>query len=329
MEKDPAFLLYSKDWIEGTAEYMPDEKGVYIDLLCHQHQKGSLPTDTVRLARMVGLSHEAFLKIWSVISCHFIQKDERLYNQKLENVRNSRAEKSKMNTITGTFAGLLRLGKYSQEQYKHLKNNFKPTDFTQYEKEQLTERLTEWIQLCLKSIAIANAIAIEDNIENIIKEKKKKSKERREESASPLKNEFDAFRVAYPGTKRGLDVEFEYFKKVTKNWKEIVPILKPKLQYQINARKLRESKKLFVPEWKNLSTWINNKCWEEELVIQGNAGFSDGPKQYTYNEILKMVNENGPDVWKSYQAIKIPGKEQKVWMHINDIKESKLIKETV
>jgi len=53
MSKDPAFLFYPKDWLSGTAEYMPDEKGVYIDLLCHQHQKGSLPSDTERLARII------------------------------------------------------------------------------------------------------------------------------------------------------------------------------------------------------------------------------------------------------------------------------------
>jgi len=69
--KDPAFLMYSKDWLEGTAEYMPDEKGVYIDLLCHQHQKGSLPCDKIRLARMTGLSVEQFSKIWEIINVHF------------------------------------------------------------------------------------------------------------------------------------------------------------------------------------------------------------------------------------------------------------------
>ena len=160
MAKDPAFLMYSKDWIEGTAEYMPDEKGVYIDLLCYQHQRGGLPVDIHRLAKMVGLSIDDFSKIWIVISKHFKQVDDRLVNQKLLDVMNQRAEKGKVNTITGTFAGLLRLGKFNAKQYKYLKENFNVSDFTQYNKEEITKRLTEWLTDCLKSI--------EDGNENII-----------------------------------------------------------------------------------------------------------------------------------------------------------------
>lgn len=156
MKKDPAFLLYSKDWLEGTAEYMPDEKGVYIDLLCHQHQKGSLPTDLERLARMVGLSQKNFQKIWKVIAHHFKETDNRLVNRKLNQVMTEREEKGKVNTIIGTFAGMLRLGNYDAKEYKYLKSNFKASEFTKYKKEEITERLTEWLVLCLKSIEDAN-----------------------------------------------------------------------------------------------------------------------------------------------------------------------------
>lgn len=156
MSSDPAFLMYSKDWLSGTAEYMPDEKGVYIDLLCYQHQNNGLPKDTERLAKMVGLSHESFLKIWQVISKHFIESDNRMVNQKLQKVMNNRAEKSHINTITGTFAGILRLGNYSSRQYKYLRDNFKVSNFINYPKEEITERLTEWIDTCLKSIGNGN-----------------------------------------------------------------------------------------------------------------------------------------------------------------------------
>jgi hypothetical protein len=168
MTKDPAMLFYTKDWLEGTAEYMPDEKGIYIDLLCHQHQKGSLPADTIRLARMVGVSHEEFLKIWDVIHMNFEKIEDRFVNLKLENVRNQRTEKSKINTITGTFAGLLRLGKFSPKVYKLIRSNFKPTDFIQYEKEELTDRLTDWLGKCLKSIENGNANAIGNGNKDII-----------------------------------------------------------------------------------------------------------------------------------------------------------------
>ena len=156
MSKDPAFLFYSKDWLEGTAEYMPEEKGVYIDLLCYQQQRKGLPQETERLAKMVGISHDHFLKIWSVISCHFVDENGRLINKKLQNLIEERTEKGRINTITGTFAGLLRFGGYTRKQYIHLKKSFKATDFYQYPKEEITERLTEWLVLCLKSIGNGN-----------------------------------------------------------------------------------------------------------------------------------------------------------------------------
>jgi uncharacterized protein YdaU (DUF1376 family) len=157
--QDPAFLMYSKDWLSGTAEYMPDEKGVYIDLLCHQHQNKSLPSDLTRLSRLCGLPEEKFIKIWETISCHFEQEGNRLVNRKLEGLMTDRAEKGRINTITGTFAGILRLGDFSAKQYKYLKDNLQAKDFSKYEKSELTERLTEWIQERLKSIGNGN----EDN----------------------------------------------------------------------------------------------------------------------------------------------------------------------
>jgi hypothetical protein len=168
--KDPAFLFYSKDWIEGTAEYMPEEKGVYIDLLCFQHQRGGIPNNTERLAKMVGLSIEKFEKIWSVISEHFEPNGDRLVNRKLNQVMTERSEKSKINTITGTFAGMLRLGNFNKKTYNYLKSNFKVTNFISYSKENITERLTEWLTECLKSIEDGNEDVIINEYEYLLPE---------------------------------------------------------------------------------------------------------------------------------------------------------------
>ncbi|MFA5307570.1 MAG: DUF1376 domain-containing protein [Candidatus Babeliales bacterium] len=170
--KDPAFLFYSKDWIEGTAEYMPEEKGVYIDLLCFQHQRGGIPIETVRLAKMVGLPEEQFIKIWSVISDHFEVMDNRLVNRKLYDLMTDRSSKSLTNTISGTFAGLLRNGNFNKNQYNYLKKHFNIDDFIELGKERLTERITEWIQKRLKSIEDENEN--ENGDENIINNRKRK-----------------------------------------------------------------------------------------------------------------------------------------------------------
>lgn len=82
----------------------------------------------------------------------------------------------------------------------------------------------------------------------------------------PFKLSFDQFRQKYPGTKRGLDTEFEHFKKKAgKEWKEILPTLPEKLQSQKNGRAALKEAGKFTPEWKHLKTWINNRGWEEEI----------------------------------------------------------------
>lgn len=91
--------------------------------------------------------------------------------------------------------------------------------------------------------------------------------EEEDSKANDSKDCFEVFRVAYPGTKRGLDKEFENFTKKHSNWKEIIPILNDKLNYQISARETNRIAGGFVPEWKNLQTWINQSCWEEEISV--------------------------------------------------------------
>ncbi len=75
---------------------------------------------------------------------------------------------------------------------------------------------------------------------------------------------FEKFRLKYPGTKRGLETEFWYFKK-HKDWKSIIESLPEIIDRQIAYRSVRKNRGEFVPEWKNLKTWIYNRCWEEEI----------------------------------------------------------------
>lgn len=82
---------------------------------------------------------------------------------------------------------------------------------------------------------------------------------------------FDEFRKIYPGTKRGNKTEFENFCKKHKDWKLVLPFLKTAIENQIKFRETKKAKGEFVPEWKNLSTWINTRCWEEETVSEKNT----------------------------------------------------------
>lgn len=167
MAKDPAFLFYSKDWLEGTAELLPAEKGVYIDLLSHQHQKGDLPNEPIRLARLVGLSLSEFEPIWNTIKNKFkaiaIANDganaSRIANEKLSDVMGDRAEKGRKNKISGIFSGLLRKNFLPLNTYKRLRNEFKIEEFNDVDSDRLSDRISEWFAIRLKSIENANADA--------------------------------------------------------------------------------------------------------------------------------------------------------------------------
>ena len=76
--------------------------------------------------------------------------------------------------------------------------------------------------------------------------------------------EFDNFRKNYPSTKGGAEVEFTNFKKKHGNWKEILPKLLPSLEYQIKQRN-KWPEDSHHRTWKNLRTWINQSCWDEEV----------------------------------------------------------------
>ena len=75
---------------------------------------------------------------------------------------------------------------------------------------------------------------------------------------------FDKFRKAYKGTKRGNKTEFANFKKKHKDWREVLPILLPSYEKQQQLREEAKAQGCFVPQEKNLQTYINNRCWEAE-----------------------------------------------------------------
>lgn len=156
MAKDPAFLFYSKDWLEGTAEMLPIEKGVYIDLLCYQHQRGDLPSDTVRLARLVGMAHDEFLEVWATVGKKFKQIGERLLNERMNKVMSERSTNARKNKIIGQFSALLRKQKLSSDTVAYLKKSFKVDDFLQEDNERLNDRINEWFNERIASLANGN-----------------------------------------------------------------------------------------------------------------------------------------------------------------------------
>lgn len=148
MPKNPAFLFYPKDWLQGTSQMMPDEKGVYIDLLSHQHQDGDIPSDTKRLARMVGLSEEEFLRIWEVVRKKFVPVNRtvnRLVNLRLTEIVLEREGIIKQNNILSALAVFIKNCGADQKTKDDIKKTFRVNDFLNLPLENIQKTVTEWL----------------------------------------------------------------------------------------------------------------------------------------------------------------------------------------
>ena len=77
------------------------------------------------------------------------------------------------------------------------------------------------------------------------------------------REKFEIFRKQYLGSKGGFEPEFKNFQKKCKN--EDVELLLPALIKEKQHKQKAIELGAFCPEWKNLSTWINQKCWLQEL----------------------------------------------------------------
>lgn len=158
-KQDPAFLFYPKDWKSGTSEMTPQEKGVYVDLLCHQHQNGSLPCEIDRIRNIVGIDAQTFKKIWAVVSLKFYESEGRLYNAKLMEVMGERSAKAKINKIIGTFGAIIKKSGADFIMQQKIRKAFNPNEFVEIESERLTERLTEWYDKRLAFLVNGNGDA--------------------------------------------------------------------------------------------------------------------------------------------------------------------------
>ena len=87
MAKDPAFLFYSSDFLTGVSDLDYTEIGVYITLLCLQHQKGRLSKKVVDM-KCRGIDAADLLDKFTIDENGFY------YNERLEIEANKRREHS-------------------------------------------------------------------------------------------------------------------------------------------------------------------------------------------------------------------------------------------
>lgn len=116
--------------------------------------------------------------------------------------------------------------------------------------------------------AVIDSVSVIDSVTDIVKDK----------------DIFNIFRIAYKGTKRGLDTEYANF--IKSNDAKIVDLLLPALEKEIAHRQKIIDSKQWCANWKDLQTWINKKCWEQE--------FPELPK----SDILFNSADKKPTEWK-------------------------------
>lgn len=123
------------------------------------------------------------------------------------------------------------------------------------------------------------------------KEEERKQKEERRKQEEENKLLFEEARIQYPGTKRGLDTEFENFKKKHEDYLTSTPLLLDAINTQMSWRKEMFEADMFVPEWKMFQTWINQRCWEDEkptIIYKPKRQFG---RQEVSNDFLKEQME--------------------------------------
>lgn len=106
MAKDPAFLFYPSDFLTGTMFMTNEQIGIYIRLLCSQHQHGGI-IDKDSFNALVGSN--------ILIKNKFIETDTGFYNERLTIEMEKRNKKS--NNMSETAKDVWRKRK-EQNQYK-------------------------------------------------------------------------------------------------------------------------------------------------------------------------------------------------------------------
>jgi uncharacterized protein YdaU (DUF1376 family) len=96
MAKDPAFLFYASDFLTGVSDLSMEERGVYITLLCLQHQKGRLTEKMIKLCGGIATA--------DVLAKFTQDENGSFYNKRLEeeiHKRKQHSEKQKLRALDG------------------------------------------------------------------------------------------------------------------------------------------------------------------------------------------------------------------------------------
>lgn len=88
-QKSPAFQFYFKDWRSSSrvSRMSFKERGMYLELLIEQWDKGPLPLEPRVLAECIGAKDTDFAKCWPTLKACFLHTPDGWVNERLERER--------------------------------------------------------------------------------------------------------------------------------------------------------------------------------------------------------------------------------------------------
>lgn len=126
------FPLYPADLLADTTHLSPEEFGVYVRLLCHQWQHGSIPTDPDKLARISGGFQVDFK---SILDEFFVDYRGKLINRRMDRERKKAKEISDKRKELGRKGGLAKASHLLEQNGKQKPRQPQPQPQLQEEEE--------------------------------------------------------------------------------------------------------------------------------------------------------------------------------------------------
>lgn len=157
---DPAVLFYTSDFLTGVMDMSMEERGMYITLLCYQHQKGHIEEKTIRF--LLGYAKD---NLPDVIMKHFkIDNEGKYYNERMDLEKEKRSKFVETRRENGSKGGRPTkkkekpIGKPSGKPLGKPKNNLmgNDNDNIYYNNQELNSIFIEYLQL-RKKLKLVNS----------------------------------------------------------------------------------------------------------------------------------------------------------------------------
>ena len=155
------FPFEYKEWLVSTSDMPADVRGWYINLLCHQADKGDLPTDMEDLATLAGVKISEYERFKQQYNQWLHQKFNQMVNGRLQNKklgvilerRNSTKEKKTNSAMIAVFIKKKRKEVTLEEtQWKQASTGLMALDIDYLNKNEIYQKYSEWFTVWLNQM---------------------------------------------------------------------------------------------------------------------------------------------------------------------------------